>query len=172
MKGEKDMTKRGRVVFIWLTFLSASLFFLPTVTQLNGQNAWERGQIVDQNSGRCLGVRGGSSERGAALIQWPCNPNNQHQRWQMRRSGEIVNAFSGKCMGIGGGSTESGQAVVQWDCIGHPDQRWQMRGRGEIVNRNSGKCMGVLGGSTENGAAVVQWDCNGSPDQRWSVRIQ
>jgi hypothetical protein len=171
MEGKKDMTDRGRMTFISLFLLPASLVLLPGTGQLNSQEAWERGQIVDQNSGQCLVVRGGSSDNGAAVIQWPCNPKDEHQRWHMRRSGEIVNTFSGKCLGIGGGSVETGKAVVQWECIGHQDQRWQMRGSGEIVNRNSGKCMGVTGGSAQNGAAVVQWDCNGHPDQRWFVRM-
>jgi len=164
------MTNRGRKTLIILFLLLVSLVLLPGTGQLNSQEAWERGQIVNQHSGQCLVARGGSRDNGAAVIQWPCNPNDEHQRWHMRRSGEIVNAFSGKCMGIGGGSVESGQAVVQWDCIGHRDQSWQMRRPGVIVNMHSGKCMGVTGGSLQNGAAVVQWDCNGHEDQRWSVR--
>jgi len=164
------MTNIGRKATFNLLLISVSLVLLLGAVQLNSQQAWERGQIVDQHSGQCLVVRGGSTGNGAALIQWPCNPNDEHQRWHLRRSGEIVNAFSGKCLGIGGGSVETGQAVVQWDCIGHQDQKWYMRGSGEIVNRNSGKCMGVGGGSVTNGAAVVQWDCIGHEDQRWYVR--
>jgi len=165
------MTNRGRAVLINLTLLSASLLLLPATAQLNGEEVWERGQIVDRNSGQCLVARGNRDD-GVAITQGRCNRDDERQRWQMRRTGEIVSRFSGKCVGVDKGGMENGNAMIQWECNGHESQKWQMRRTGEIVNRNSGKCMGVLGGSTQDGAAVVQWDCNGHEDQKWSVQMR
>ena len=172
IEGEKDMTDRARAMCINLTLLSASLLLLPPpAAQLNGQEAWDRGQIVDRNSGQCLIARGNRDD-GVAITQGPCHRDDERQSWQMRRTGEIVSRFSGKCVGVSNGSMDNGKPVIQWECNGHESQRWEMRRSGEIVNRNSGKCMGVLGASMQDGAAVVQWECNGHDDQKWSVQIR
>lgn len=121
------MIYRGEAISIKLIVLSAtSLLLLPRVAQLNGQEAWERGQIVDRNSRKCLGVSGAAMERGTILVQWECN-GSPDQKWEMRRTGEIVNRNSHLCMGVDGGSRERGAHVVQWECNGHEDQRWSVQ---------------------------------------------
>ena len=171
MKGRKSVVNRGLMTLINLTVLAAGLISPLAINRLTAQEFFDRGQIVDRSSGQCLTVRE-SREDGAAITQWPCNREEERQRWTVRRSGEIVSRFNGKCLGIGGGSLQNGKAVIQWTCNGHESQQWQLQKSGEIVNRNSRKCMGVNGGSRERGADVVQWDCNDHEDQKWSVQIR
>jgi hypothetical protein len=91
-------------------------------------------QIVSVNSGKCLGVGGGSTGQGAGLVQWDClGTDHPDQYWAYVPTGldangnpvyEIVNMGSGMCLGIAGGSLDVGAPAVQWACNGNPDQRW------------------------------------------------
>jgi hypothetical protein len=39
---------------------------------------------VNRNSGKCMGVTGGSAQNGAAVVQWDCN-GHPDQRWFGKR---------------------------------------------------------------------------------------
>lgn len=85
------------------------------------------------NSGKCLGVGGGSVSQGAPIVQWDCN-GHLDQNWVWTWTGyytsdgwpvwNIIDANSGQCLGIQGGSTQVGAYAVQWQCNGHYDQDW------------------------------------------------
>ncbi len=129
-----------------------------------------QGEIVNQNSGKCLDVPGGSTADQVKVQQFTCNGGgNQH--WQLRTTEEIVNTNSGKCLDVPSGSTADQVALQQFACNGGSNQKWQLRTTGEIVNTNSGKCVDVPNGSTADQVVVQQFTCNGGNNQKWSVRV-
>jgi hypothetical protein len=86
-------------------------------------------QIVNVNSGKCVGVRGGSTTQGAPIVQFTCNGRDD-QLWA--RAGidgsfsyeTFINLNSGMCIGIAGNSTSQGAKLVQWPCDGNSDKQW------------------------------------------------
>lgn len=94
---------------------------------------WNYGDVFTRyGSNKCMGVGGGSTSAGAAVVEWDCN-GHLDQQWLYLATGgyangwpvyNIVNLNSGQCLGVQGGSTALGAQVVQWPCNGHPDQEW------------------------------------------------
>jgi galactose oxidase len=101
----------------------------PTTEIDSGGRAYFR--WVDQNSGQCIGVTGGSLYAGAKIIQWPCY-NAADQHWAVVSTGgdysALVNFSSGMCLGVPGGSLALGTQLVQWYCNGAADQNWRFTG--------------------------------------------
>jgi glucuronoarabinoxylan endo-1,4-beta-xylanase len=86
---------------------------------------------VDQISGLCLAVSGGSTAVGANVIQWPCYVGaDQHWAQVDLGSGysEMLNYGSNLCMGVASGSTSAGASIVQSTCNGAADQHWHYTG--------------------------------------------
>ncbi|MFD0148375.1 RICIN domain-containing protein [Streptomyces sp. NPDC055721] len=74
----------------------------------------------------CLGTQGGSTAKGAMVIQWECNGNDD-QKWKPENVDSVSFKFrnkSGLCLGIWGGNTAPGAQAIMWDCNGNGDQRW------------------------------------------------
>jgi hypothetical protein len=145
-----------------------------TPAQASSSFSW-----VNKKSGQCMGVSGGSTANGAAVIQFTCNGNSD-QFWYYgnSRTGadgstywEIRNVKSGRCLAAGNnGSAANGTPFVLWDCNGAPDQFFRFEANGNfwwIYDMRSDKCVSVLNGSTQRSTPVVQWDCNGNDDQLW-----
>ncbi|MYS79181.1 RICIN domain-containing protein [Embleya scabrispora] len=130
--------------------------------------------LVNVNSGKCLEIRGDSTENGAAANQWECNGSNT-QKWYFTLDSAspttIVNANSGKCLEIRGDSMDNGAAANQWECNGSGTQYWWPdlfdSQSWTLTNANSFKCLEIRGDSTDNGAAANQWECNNSNTQKW-----
>jgi hypothetical protein len=137
-------------------------------------------KIVNQNSGKIVGVEGEShnTESGKNLIQWDWT-NAADQEWLFFALDDglyaIANQNSGKIVGVEGEShnTESGKNLIQWDWTNAPDQKWYFKsvadGVYKIVNQKSGKIVGVEGENhnTESGKNLIQWDWTNAPDQKW-----
>ncbi|MCA2214140.1 RICIN domain-containing protein [Jidongwangia harbinensis] len=130
------------------------------------------------NSGQCLAISGGSLERGAAAVQWPCNGNVEQDWRPVARTNnqyEIRNDKTGMCLAVSGGNTTPGTAAVQWPC--NPDnaeQAWTMDTDANritrLTNARSGQCLGISGSSQERGAPALQWTCNPTnDDQMWQI---
>ena len=91
--------------------------------------------LINKNSGLCLGVPGGSVEDFVELGQFGCalgDPfNNQGWRFEDIGGGfdRIVNGKSGKCIGVSGGSIEIGAVVFQAPCDASPgnNQSWDVQ---------------------------------------------
>jgi hypothetical protein len=73
------------------------------------------------HSGKCLDVRGASTQDGADVIQWDCHygPN---QLWQFRKlfwnepEDTLVSKGSERCLDIRDRRDASGTALQQWEC--------------------------------------------------------
>src|SRR5687768_10047005 len=126
------------------------------------------GHIINNNSGQCLAVPGGSTVEGTGLIQWGCGTWRDHywtlEPWTVNgvRHYRIINLNSGQCLAVPGASTVEGTQVIQWGCGTWPDHFWRFEawsGKFRIVNFNSGQCLAVPGASTVEGERVIQWGC-------------
>jgi hypothetical protein len=132
------------------------------------------GQLIDENSGQCLGISGASKTEGAAAIQWNCD-NFPDQTWIVEPaydtadgSYNIINQNSAMCLGISGASETEGATAIQWPCDGFTDQDWFETNNGQFIDENSGQCLGILNASTKEGVNALQWNCDNFPDQSWS----
>jgi hypothetical protein len=134
--------------------------------------------IINDNSGQCLAVPGGSTANGTGLIQWPCGSWNDHYwsaYYQFNAYNfnwyHVVNYNSGQCLAVPGASTANGTQVIQWPCGNYADHYWAFgtdsTGKMHIINYNSGQCLAIPGASTANGAHVIQWPCGTWPDHYW-----
>ena len=134
-------------------------------------------KLVNRHSGKVVGVSGGSTADGAAIVQ-QTDTGAASQRWQIVDVGggyvKVVNRNSGKVLDVASASTADGARVIQYGDRGGANQQWRVVTSGgytKLVNRNSGKVLDVYQRSTVDGAAVVQWTDNGGPNQQWTMPV-
>jgi hypothetical protein len=131
-------------------------------------------KLVNENSGKDLGVLGADLLDGQNVVQWTDN-GSADQSWHVTNLGNgydtLLDKNSGRALGIWQASTASGANAVQWVQNASYDQQWQLVAVGsyyELKNRNSGLALSVSGGSTSDGAQVVQQAYTGATSQLWS----
>lgn len=135
-----------------------------------------------QHSRKCLDVSGGSTQSGAAVVQWTCH-GNPNQRVTLIEKGNgyysAQFAHSQQCMEVKDGSTSNSAPIVQRPCNGSDRQLlkleswrsdwenlWPMSGRSRIRWKHSSKCADLAGANTSNGSALVQYTCHVNPNQQ------
>jgi hypothetical protein len=143
-----------------------------------GGRAEFRGPIINRETGKGLGVAGGSTYDGANVVQWTFT-GEPNQRWRVTelRSGEyaIVNEGSGKVLDVVDNALrENGANVQQYQWHGRENQRWRIEPTGQgyyrIISVASGKCLDVFEKSNRDGANIHQWDCHGDRNQEWQLQ--
>ena len=133
--------------------------------------------LVNQNSGKCLDLIGGSTVNGANTNQWSYDYNGPNQRWALIPTENadhfrIVSWVSGKSVSVSNDSTVNSAQLWAWDYTGNdPSQQWDLVDAGNgwynIKNVRSGLLMDVSGGSTADNAKVQQYANTNSGAQRW-----
>lgn len=131
--------------------------------------------LVNRNSGKALGIPGGTTNPGDFVEQFH-DSGNPDQSWTLNpTSGGYVtarNAGSGLVAGVLGSSQNASASVVQWGANGNSDQEWLPVRSGAWVrftDRNSGQELGVSGASLSDAAQAVQWPHNGAADHDWAL---
>lgn len=85
--------------------------------------------IIAKHSGKCLDVRGISTDKGANIIQYDYW-GGDNQKWKLEPVGDgyyrIIAKHSGKCLDVGGISTDNGAKIIQWDYRGGDNQKWKL----------------------------------------------
>jgi hypothetical protein len=98
--------------------------------------------VVNQHSGKCLDISGGSTADGAQVIQLTCG-GGVSQQFTLRRvtyagndphDFQLVARHSGKCVDVNGVSTAARAVVIQWTCksasqSSQLNQTWRLWGR-------------------------------------------
>jgi hypothetical protein len=99
-------------------------------------------KLVNENSGKDLGVWGADLLDGQNAVQWTDN-GSADQQWHVTALGNGYDALldknSGRALGIWQASTASGANAVQWVQNASYDQQWQLVAVGsyyELLNRN------------------------------------
>lgn len=142
---------------------------------VSGDGGIGTGSLINQNSGKCADIAGGSTANGAEVTQYTCGAG-ANQRWSLRDVGngyyQFVSGLTGKCLDVIGASNADGAKVAQYTCSSGSNQQWQLRAVGlyfQLVARHSGKCLDVPAGSTENSTRLKQYECNTGTNQRWTI---
>ncbi|MCH7233109.1 RICIN domain-containing protein [Glycomyces sp. L485] len=133
--------------------------------------------FVNEGSGRCLDVPGGTADNGTVLHQWGCW-GGEPQAFSFdpvypgSEVGSIANTATGKCVDVFDQSTEVGAPVGQWGCWNGSNQRFKLDPVGDVyqvVAMHSGLCLQIEGPLYADGVAIVQGECDGAPHQLWSI---
>ncbi|MEO7719031.1 MAG: RICIN domain-containing protein [Capsulimonas sp.] len=133
--------------------------------------------IVNQTSGKCLDLIGGSLSNSANTNQWSYDYNGPNQRWALvpTEGGnhfKIVSWVSGKSVSVSNDSTANSAQLWAYDYTGNnPSQQWDLVDAGNgwynIKNVRSGLLMDVSGSSTADNAKIQQYANTNSGAQRW-----
>jgi hypothetical protein len=86
--------------------------------------------VKNVNSGLCLTVAGGNTERNTTSVQYPCD-EDRSRRWRVARVDDttfrLVNLNSNMCLTIAGGGRDLNTTAVQYLCDGDPSRDWRFR---------------------------------------------
>jgi arabinan endo-1,5-alpha-L-arabinosidase len=126
-------------------------------------------QLVNQLSGKCMDVAGGSTADHARVQQFHCQ-NGTNQIWIFDAKGQIVSLSSDKCLDVPNGSMADHILLQQYTCDGGTNQLWRATPRGEIINLNSGKCVDLPNGNVADQVQLQQFSCNNGSNQEWVFR--
>ena len=140
-------------------------------------------EIQSVSSGQALDVSGGSTDNGAAIIEWPYSgASNQMWNFIPTSNGyyQIKNAFSALDLNVTGASKASGVPIVQWPFGADGNDQWKpvrnADGSYVFYNRSSGLALDIPATVTPpsaNGAAqLVQLDqqgANGKASQKFKL---
>ncbi|TLP52172.1 RICIN domain-containing protein [Microbispora triticiradicis] len=168
----------SRVYLVLTTAKSGATTFSDAVEYFNlgsgssGPVSGATYRIVNRNSGKPLGVAGGSSADGAKAVQ-----QSGSGAWTVTsgQGGAYTLRYvpTGKVLDVNGSSTTQGLQLQQWTANGGTNQLWYLRSTGDgyytIVSYSSGLLADVYGASTSDGAQVVQWTANGGTNQQWQL---
>jgi beta-glucanase (GH16 family) len=133
--------------------------------------------VVNQYTGKCLDVAGGSTADGVKIQQWACNGATSEQ-WSLVATGngayQLVSRVSGKCADLAGWSSADGAFVNQWGCgANQANQQWRLEtvadGWVRLASVHSGKYVSIVNGSTADGAQIHVWPWLGNADQKWRL---
>jgi ricin-type beta-trefoil lectin protein len=93
-------------------------------------SAAEISYIIAENSGKCMDVQGGSTAKGARVIQWTCNsrPNQQYSIKQTLAGTFIIRPIQAhdKCLDVEGASTANNARLIQWTCNDNTNQQFEL----------------------------------------------
>jgi pectate lyase len=135
-----------------------------------------RSRVIGVASGKCLGIKGSSTENGATIQLQGCSGSN-FQNWTLARDGAgyytMTNVGSGKCLDVTGNASATGVTLQQYGCSANDNQKWNLSDQGSghfaIISKSSGLAVDVSGGSTTNGAAIIQYTWKGTTNQLWTL---
>jgi hypothetical protein len=86
-------------------------------------------EITNLNSGLCLTIAGGNTERNVVSVQYTCD-SDPSRRWRYTvvdaTTFRLVNVHSGLCLTIAGGGTDRNTTAVQYPCDGDPSRNWRI----------------------------------------------
>jgi hypothetical protein len=125
--------------------------------------------VVNQLSGKCMDLAGGSTADHAKVQQYHCQ-DGTNQIWIFDAKGEIVSLSSSKCLDVPNGSLADHILLQQYTCDGGTNQLWRVTPRGEIINLNSGKCLDLPDGNVADQVQLQQFSCNNGTNQEWVFR--
>lgn len=149
---------------------------------------YQRGQLIAQNSAKCMTVYKASRNEGAAIIQYTCLANPSFNQvvtlWPTQAPGYYRVVFgdpaSGdpfqSCLRKGIIGYEYPHNVVVQDSCRHEDTRqWWIPieypdGTFALRAMDSTHCATVHRGLSDNELRIITYQCNDKPNQKWRFR--
>lgn len=154
--------------------LAAGLLTLPATAD-QGSPAVPGLLLLNVGSGKCLTPLGGSTARGAAVVQALCDGSRARQFDLLPAGGSFTvrNSRSGLCLSPAGGGTGPGVAVLQQTCDRDASRAWRVTasfGTASYYLRNvrSGLCL-TIGASSGRRTPAVQHSCADDPSRRFTL---
>lgn len=169
--------------FVTLILMSGSGLAVATVPEAGTQSGNSTvatspiyRQIKNQNSGKCLDVKGASRSNEALVVQYTCDRFKSNQLWRFERApgswyDRLIVLHSGKCLDIRHSSQDPTTDAIQYTCT-QPAQLNQLfdfdMATHQITVLHSAQCLSIENDSKSNTAQVHQTRCNlDSPSQKW-----
>jgi GH43 family beta-xylosidase len=133
-------------------------------------------QVVNRNSGLCLGAASSSTSDGANVQQQGCT--GSANQWVLDPTADgyyrLVNENSAKALDVENCGTGTGANIRQWAWVNNSCQQWQVTpttdGWFRLTNRNSGNVLEVANCGTGSGANVQQWTWQDNNCQQWRLQ--
>jgi hypothetical protein len=144
---------------------------LLTITGTDGSGGGSQsssGQIVGNQSGRCIDINNSVSDNGTQAQLWDCN-GQTNQKWTYTSSKQLQ-IYGNKCLDAYNNGASNGTAAVIWDCNGQTNQQWNVNSSGTISGVQSGLCLDASGAKTANGTKIVLWACSSASNQKWTLK--
>ena len=169
----------GGLLAVTVSATSSASAQSPAATdaRLSAAAAGSTFNVVAKHSGLCLTAAGPGN--GSAILQLPCNPANDMQKWKVDCFGcvgTIRNVGAGdRCLDLWGGNNTNATSIILWDCYGASWQDWRMNWRGdnyyEIRGRVTDNCVDVADTNRTGGGVVYEWGCNwlDNANQQWRL---
>ena len=158
-------------------FLISMILFTLLESTKSSINKLIRGdqlyEIISQNSGKCLNVRGGHNSQ---IDQFTCNGKNKQKfkiLWTQENTVFLMSARSGSVVQVAGASKGDRGNVNAWKLHGGKNQQFLLTQKGgwyTITNVWSGKVLYVSGSTKKNSANVAQNTNHGGATQLWELR--
>lgn len=101
-------------------------------------------EMIDEATGECTDVSGGTYGNGSAIVNFPCN-GQDNQKWVYTAEGQLRPKGNNKyCLDIDGGKTSDGKKLHLWDCDGGKSEKWAINKTGHFKSMyDTGYCMSV-----------------------------
>jgi len=150
-----------------ICFVSFVAFFIHSAI---AQTRTGYSPIIASNSGKCLNVYAGSTNAGAAIIQYTC-VGTGNQQWTLQPYGgafRIVVKHTGMCLSVTGDSSQSNVATIQYPCGSYTNQLWTPTGSGnavQLISKQTNMCLAIQNGGLGDAAALVQQGCQGGSNE-------
>jgi hypothetical protein len=141
-------------------------------------------EVVNRDSAKCMNVRHGSGDWGAAIQEYHCD-HTPAAKFLFRDMGEdpavrewyqIENQNSRYCVGPQSwGSDPRPDNLIQEGCTGtlseHWTLAWEPNGYYRIINRETGRCISTQWDRNDWTQLVEETCVTGFADEDWQLRI-
>ncbi|QEI11476.1 RICIN domain-containing protein [Cellvibrio japonicus] len=144
----------------------------PLTTVVRGATV----QLVNRNSGLCLGINSNSTSGGAAAVLRNCSASSSQWVLDYAASGfyRLSNSNSGQFLEIGNCSGSDGAASNQWPWLNNTCQQWSLDTTSDgwlrLTNRNSNKVLDAAYCGVSENTAVQQWSWLSNACQEWRIQ--
>jgi hypothetical protein len=138
--------------------------------------------IVNENSGSCIGASGQATANGTAVQQYTCANGTYStqlsQQWIFTSAGngyyEVSDAnATGETWNVTGNGTTNGSLVQLWTYAGNSNEEWEPVSLGngyyKFVGQGSGLCLDTPSDSTANSLQYDIYTCNGTEAQAFKL---
>ncbi len=177
-------TWNGQGSFTYTLASRATVTFVGTVPAApvlsTAPSAGHVFKIASRQSGKPVGIDGGSIANGAGVVQFT-DSGDGDQQWRLADAGSgyynLINVKSGAAMDDPSGSLTNGTQMQQYAITGtgNSNQQWQITSVGSgyytIINRTSGLGLDLSGGALDDSARIQQYTVSGSGNygQNWQL---
>jgi hypothetical protein len=168
-----------------LRFVLCLCVLLTPLALLHAQDTFTAGtpfNVVNENSGLCIGASGQGTANGTAVQMYTCAngtySSQLSQEWIFTAGSsgyyEVSDAnATGETWNVTGNGTTNGSLIQLWTYAGNSNEEFEPVSLGsgyyKFVGQGSGLCLDVPGNSTANSVQLEIYTCNGTTAQAFKL---